>query len=403
MDGNFDMSETSAASVDAQLLREVMGHYPTGVVVVTGCDDDGEILAMVVGTFSSVSLDPPLVSFMPMKTSRTFSKMRECSSLCINILGGEQEDAVLTIARRWENKLDGIEWHRSPLGNPVLDDSVAWIDTCIFDIVEAGDHWIVLCSVEDMSVTNAVSPLIFFQGGYGSFVCTSLMARMDHEILPAIHSAHSARLEGEELASTVGCEVTVYTTVSPDEVAAVLSAAGPGIEVGGDFGKRAPMVPPVGDSYYFAQPPERQDEWVERLRGVDDELKEVHRERLHFLAEHGYVFSLLPAEEGRSAYDGLRAATNEYATGRLTPSQERSIRQSMAHTVVDYRVREFEDAETYDLGSLVLPVRDRNGAYSGTLRLAQLPFGATKADIEGWLNRARKVVEVLEVKTSVSS
>lgn len=397
------MSETSAAPMDAQLLREVMGHYPTGVVVVTGCDDEGDVLAMVVGTFSSVSLDPPLVSFMPMKTSRTFARMRECSSLCINILGGEQEDAVLTIARRWENKLDGIDWHRSPLGNPVLDDSVAWIDTRIFDTVEAGDHWIVLCSVEDLSVTNPVSPLIFFQGGYGSFVCTSLMARMDHEILPAIHSAHSARLEVEELASAVGCEVTVYTTVSPDEVAAVLSAAGPGIEVGGDFGKRAPMVPPVGDSYYFDQPPEQQEVWVNRLRGVDDEFKDVHRERLRFMAEHGYVFSLLPAEAGRSAYDGLRDATTRYAAGRLTPAQERTIRQSMADTIVEYRVCELDDAVTYDLGSLVLPVRDRNGVYSVTLRLAQLPLEATKADIEGWLNHARKVVEVLEAKTPISS
>jgi flavin reductase (DIM6/NTAB) family NADH-FMN oxidoreductase RutF len=403
VDGTNELTETAAAQVDPQLLREVMGHYPTGVVVVTGCDDDGDLLAMVVGTFSSVSLDPPLVSFMPMKTSRTFARMRECTSLCINILGGEQEDAVLTIARRWENKLDGIDWHRSPLGNPVLDDSVAWIDTRIVDTVEAGDHWIVLCSVEDMSVTNSVSPLIFFQGGYGSFVCTSLMARMDHEILPAIHSAHSARSEVEELASAIGCEVTVYTTVGPDEVAAVLSAAGPGIEVGGDFGKRAPMVPPVGDTYYFAQPPESQNAWVDRLRGADDEVKEVHRERLRFMVKHGYVFSLLPAEAGRSAYDGVRAATNQYAAGRITPSQERNIRQSMENTIVDYRVCEFDDTARYDLGSIVLPVRDRTGVYSATLRLAQLPLGASKADIDTWLDRARTVVGVLEAKTPALS
>ena len=387
MDGNFDMSETSAASVDAQLLREVMGHYPTG----DSRDGRGYFQFGFAGSSACI-----------LHADEDLAYVLEDARMLVSV---HQYPWWRARRRCADDRAQvGEQTRRYRMASlAVLDDSVAWIDTCIFDIVEAGDHWIVLCSVEDMSVTNAVSPLIFFQGGYGSFVCTSLMARMDHEILPAIHSAHSARLEVEELASTVGCEVTVYTTVSPDEVAAVLSAAGPGIEVGGDFGKRAPMVPPVGDSYYFAQPPERQDEWVERLRGVDDELKEVHRERLHFLAEHGYVFSLLPAEEGRSAYDGLRAATNEYATGRLTPSQERSIRQSMAHTVVDYRVREFEDAETYDLGSLVLPVRDRNGAYSGTLRLAQLPFGATKADIEGWLNRARKVVEVLEVKTSVSS
>ncbi|NED68111.1 flavin reductase family protein, partial [Streptomyces sp. SID10244] len=69
-----------------------------------------------------------------------------------------------------------IDWFPSPSGDPVLSDSVAWIDTTLWDTVEAGDHWIALCEVRDLAVTNPVSPLLFFQGGYGSFVCTSLMA-----------------------------------------------------------------------------------------------------------------------------------------------------------------------------------------------------------------------------------
>ena len=134
------MSDNVISAIDPGIFRNVMGHYPTGVVVVTGRGDDGSVLAMVVGTFSSVSMDPPLVSFMPMKTSRTFEKMRACESLCINILGGEQEDVVLTIAQRWEDKLAGIDWFPSPSGDPVLADSVAWIDTRISNVVEAGDH-----------------------------------------------------------------------------------------------------------------------------------------------------------------------------------------------------------------------------------------------------------------------
>ena len=203
------MSDNVISAIDPGIFRNVMGHYPTGVVVVTGRGDDGSVLAMVVGTFSSVSMDPPLVSFMPMKTSRTFEKMRACESLCINILGGEQEDVVLTIAQRWEDKLAGIDWFPSPSGDPVLADSVAWIDTRISNVVEAGDHWITLCEVRDLAVTNPVSPLIFFQGGYGSFVSTSLMARMDHEILPTIHAAHAASPQVEALATSVGCEVSV--------------------------------------------------------------------------------------------------------------------------------------------------------------------------------------------------
>ncbi|MEE4021936.1 flavin reductase family protein [Gordonia sp. PKS22-38] len=388
-------SVSAPSSVDRKVFRDVLGHYPTGVVVVTGREASGEILAMVVGTFSSVSLDPPLVSFMPMKTSRTFAKMLDCSSLCINILGGEQEDIVLTVAQRWEDKLDGIDWFPSPSGDPVLTDSVAWIDARIANTVEAGDHWIALCEVHDMAVTNPVSPLIFFQGGYGSFVCSSLMARMDHEILPAIHAAHAARPDVEALATEIGCEVSVFTAVSSDEMATVLSATGPGIDRELGLAGRIPMVPPIGDTYLFDCDGELQDRWVGKLAGAPDEIKQLHRDRLTFVRDHGYLVSLLPSE-GDSAYDDLRRATREYDTGRLTPSQERRIRESIAGSAVDYRPRLIADDETYDIGSLVLPIRDGNGSYSMTLRLAQLPAGHTGRRVQQWLARAREVVATLE-------
>jgi len=389
------MSDNSTASIDAQLFRDVLGHYPTGVVVVTGIDTEGDILALVVGTFNSVSLDPPLVSFMPMKTSRTFERMRACTSLCINVVGGEQEDVVLTIAQRWENKLDGIDWRPSPSGDPILADSVAWIDTEIHETVEAGDHWIVLCAVRDMAITNAVSPLVFFQGGYGSFVCTSLLARMDHEILPAIHAAHAARGEVEALATDIGCEVTVFTTVGPEEMATVLSVMAPGMDREADFGRRVPMIPPIGDTYFVDKSPEEQARWMGQLRDVDDSVRNMHAERLAFLERHGFLYSLLPPGVGRSAYDSVRDATRDYSRGRLTPMEQRDIRRRLTETSVDYHVSDLEDSRTYDIGSLVIPVRDRHGVCSMTLRLSQLPAGADGAQVLGWIERAGSAVAAL--------
>ncbi|GGF11410.1 flavin reductase family protein [Williamsia phyllosphaerae] len=390
------MVDTAPAPIDAQLFREVMGHYPTGVVIVTGTTASGDILAMVVGSFNSVSLDPPLVSFMPMKTSRTYAAMQECSSLCINILGSDQEELVLTIAQRWENKLDGIDWHESPSGDPVLARSVAWVDVAIENTVEAGDHWIVLCAIRQLAVTNPVSPLIFFQGGYGSFVCTSLMARMDHDTLPAITVAHGAREALEALAAEIGCEVTVFTTVSEEEVATVFSATGPGIDRVGDFGRRIPMVPPVGDTYYFDKAPDCQQRWLDRLRGADEEAMERFRARLSFLDRHGYSYSILPDDAGRDAYGAVREATELYSNGRITPAQWRLIRDSMVNSAVDYRVSDLDDTQSYSLGSLVLPVRDQAGVHTMTLRLAMLPPSVTRARIEGWLDRAKTVVAALE-------
>ncbi|MBD0860703.1 flavin reductase family protein [Gordonia sp. zg691] len=390
------MSDNTATAIDATVFRNVMGHYPTGVVVVTGRAPDGEVLAMVVGTFNSVSMDPPLVSFMPMKTSRTFEKMRSCESLCINIVGGDQEDIVLRVAQRWQDKLEGIDWFASPSGDPVLADSVAWIDTRVENIVEAGDHWIVLCEVRDLAVTNPVSPLIFFQGGYGSFVSTSLMARMDHEILPAIHAAHSARPQVEELAAALCCEVSVLTAVSCDEMAVVLSATGPGVDRAEGLADRIPMVPPIGDSYVFAQDAAVQERWLGRLDDADDSVRQLHRERLEFVREHGYLISFLPADAGPAAYREMRSATRTFVRGRLTPSQERHIRESIGRSPVDYRLRELSDGAAYDVGSIVLPVRDRNGRPSLTLRLAQLPAGASGAQVTDWIDRARSTVKALE-------
>ena len=389
------MSSVISAHIDHQVFREVTGHYPTGVAVVTGRDADGAVLALVVGTFNSVSLDPPLVSFMPMKSSRTFGQMRDCASLCINIVGGEQEREVLTIARRRENKLDGIDWFASPSGDPVLADSIAWIDTRIEQVVEAGDHWIVLCAVKNLAVTNPVAPLIFFQGGYGSFVSTSLMARMDHEILPAVHATYGARAAVEALAARIGCAVTVFTAVGHDEMAAVLQATGAGIDGDSNLAHRIPIVPPIGDTYVFDLSAEEQERWLSKLRNGEEVENVVHRDRLAFVRENGYLVSFLPAE-GQAAYAPMREATKTYEAGRLTPSRERQIRESIQHTSVDYRTRELDDVERYDVGSLVLPVRDRNGRFTLTLRLAQLPLWTTGATVKQWLADARSVAAILE-------
>jgi len=119
----------SNTQIDNEHFRTVLGNYPTGVAVVTGLDVDRSPLGMVVGTFTSVSLDPPLVAFLPMKSSRTFKSLREASqTFCINILAADQEPICRTIASPIEKKFESVSWHASPSGNPVINGVVAWID-----------------------------------------------------------------------------------------------------------------------------------------------------------------------------------------------------------------------------------------------------------------------------------
>lgn len=333
--------------------------------------DDGELLALIVGTFSSVSLDPPLVSFMPMRTSKSFERLRSASSLCINVLAGEQEHVARTIATRHENKFDGVEWTPSPSGDPVLAGSVAWLDTRLDQVIEAGDHYIVLCRVEAMDTPNPVAPLIFFQGGYGTFVIPSLVARMEADLVPAIRQAEAARPILEDLAAAASCEVALlYRT--DDELVAVASAVGAGAQGTGGLGQRIPVVPPIADIFVALEGPEAEELWLARAIGCDEAQLAVYRERLAFARDHGYLMSFLPSQ-GADAYADVTEAMRRYAAGTITPAQERALRATLAQSPVIYGPEEIVPGRTYDLGSLVVAVRDERGMPVHCIRLAQLP------------------------------
>lgn len=383
--------------IDPQLFREVLGNHPTGVAVVTGRRPDGELLALVVGTFSSVSLDPPLVSFMPMKSSRTFEKLRNVEALCINLLSEQQEDLVSTLARRPENKFEGLGWYPSPNGSPVLKGSVAWIDTHMTNLVEAGDHWIALCAVDNLAVARADSPLLFFQGGYGGFVSTSLMARMDHDISDVIADVEAIRPNMDELAARVDGQASLLTIVGRDELAQMVSSVGPGVRRDGVMSARLPMAPPVGDSIVFSWSEQEQERWLAKARTAGEDAKHLYRQRLEYVREHGYLLSYLPSSE-TDVYHEVTNATEKFARGRLTPAEERAVHESITQSSVDYSPRQLEQDATYDIASLVIPVCDAKGEYTLTLRLTQLPRGSSGTQVEAWIREARKVKSHIEAE-----
>lgn len=373
-----------APAIDAGLFREVLGHYPTGVVVVTGRSRHGELLAMVLGSFTSVSLDPPLVAFLPATTSRTFQALRACESLCINVLTGEQEPACRSIASRSENKLDDIDWFPSPSGDPVLADSLAWLDVRLTEIVEAGDHLIALCRVMDLGVNNPVNPLLFFQGGYGSFVVPSLVARTDAEVIDAVEQAVVVRPELETLAASLNAECCLITQANRDELVTVASAAATGLATSEGLGERIPFVPPLGDSLVFNAPKGEQAYWLEKGARSEEE-QQVYRDRLNHVTEHGYGMSFLPSQTSDAYRRNIRDAGQEYSKGHLTPRQEREIRQRIQSSGVDYGVRQVVDGETYHVGSIVVPV---DVGPPMILRVTQLPAGARGEEVRRWIDQA---------------
>jgi flavin reductase (DIM6/NTAB) family NADH-FMN oxidoreductase RutF len=137
--------------------------------VVTAVDAEGAPVGLAIGSFTSVSLEPPLVAFLPDKTSSSWPKIRLADKFCVNVIGAHQEHVCRRFATKLPDKFQDLPWRAAPSGSPIIEGVVAWIDCDLEAVHEAGDHYIVLGRVRELTVETATMPLIFFQGGYGRF------------------------------------------------------------------------------------------------------------------------------------------------------------------------------------------------------------------------------------------
>jgi 3-hydroxy-9,10-secoandrosta-1,3,5(10)-triene-9,17-dione monooxygenase reductase component len=156
-------------------FRSVLGHFPSGVAAITSLDARGGPVGMAVSSFTSVSLDPPLVAFLPGKTSSTFPVIAERGTFCVNILAAGQEPVCRALAVSGEDKFAEIAWRPGPHGAPVIYGVVAWIGCTIAAVHDAGDHRIVLGRVDDLAADTAAEPLLFFRSEYHHLATESLL------------------------------------------------------------------------------------------------------------------------------------------------------------------------------------------------------------------------------------
>jgi 3-hydroxy-9,10-secoandrosta-1,3,5(10)-triene-9,17-dione monooxygenase reductase component len=156
------------SDIDSAKFRQVLGHFPTGITVITS-EHEGVRSGLAVGSFFSVSLDPPLVGFCAGAQSTSWPKIREAGRFCVNILGAHQEDVCRVFAGKGDDKFAGLGYDAAPhSGAPRIHDVLAWIDCELHEVLPGGDHDIVLGRVHDLHVADEGHPLVFFRGGYAS-------------------------------------------------------------------------------------------------------------------------------------------------------------------------------------------------------------------------------------------
>ncbi|MGW2218996.1 flavin reductase family protein [Nonomuraea sp. NPDC001684] len=157
--------------IDGRRFRQVLGRFATGVVAITALDPaNDQPCGLAANSFTSVSLDPPLVAFCVAHTSTSWPRVRGAKVVTVNVLAEHQQPVCAQMAAKGGDKFAGLAWTGSPGGNPVLEGALAWLDCVIEAEHPAGDHMIVVARVLQLDTHADGGPLVFFQGGYGGFV-----------------------------------------------------------------------------------------------------------------------------------------------------------------------------------------------------------------------------------------
>lgn len=153
---------------DAATFRTVLGHFCSGITVVTAVDE-GQPVGLTCQSFASVSLEPPLVLFVAAKGSLSWPHIRRAGHFCVNVLADDQEHLGRRFAIKGADKFAGVGWRPGAVGAPLLDGCLAFIECGVEAVHEAGDHDIVVGRVLDLGVSGQGNPLLFYRGGYGRF------------------------------------------------------------------------------------------------------------------------------------------------------------------------------------------------------------------------------------------
>ncbi|WP_449063618.1 flavin reductase family protein [Planomonospora algeriensis] len=146
-------------------MRRVLGHYPTGVVVIAAMSD-GEPYGFTVNSFTSVSLDPPIVAFCAARTSTTWPRIRNAGAFTISLLGAGQAAVCRSFATKGADRFSGVGWSVKENGHPAIDGALAWIDCVLETSQPVGDHELILARVISLATNDGDGdPLVFHRGG----------------------------------------------------------------------------------------------------------------------------------------------------------------------------------------------------------------------------------------------
>jgi DNA-binding IclR family transcriptional regulator len=278
------------------------------------------------------------------RASSSRARLRECGRrFCVNILSEAQEDIGRIIAARKRNKFDGLSWHTSPTGLPVLTDSCAYIDCVIEDIFPAGDHEIVLGRALHLDVVRPFMPLLFFRGGYGSFTPLTISAG-DTDVVEQLRYVDVVKPVMENLADKLQSEVTVITRVG-DELAVIATVGrAKTAVVPTRVGQRVSFMPPLGGVHAAWADEQEQQAWLRRLPEGHD--RATYEQILRTIRKRGYSFGI-----GHAANAALEEAITA-GRGDVGLRVDQAVRGVLGL----YNIASLDAGKAYEFHSVTAPV-----------------------------------------------
>ena len=152
---------------EPRVLRNALGCFGTGVTVITSVTDEGELIGLTANSFTSVSLDPPLILFSLDNRSGSMDALKKAGRFAVNVLHIGQQPVGNRFASRIPDKFDGVEWeYRSEGGSPILPGSLASFDCTTWAVHDGGDHQIFIGEVHHAWYEPRRDPLLYFRGKY---------------------------------------------------------------------------------------------------------------------------------------------------------------------------------------------------------------------------------------------
>ncbi|MEV6904642.1 flavin reductase [Amycolatopsis sp. NPDC051372] len=385
-------ADAGAPSIDPVRFREVLGTLPTAVCIATATSPEGSPIGMTIGSATSVSLDPPLVGFFAVRTSSTFAQIRAAGYFCLNVLAEPHEALCRTFAGPAAQRFDGVAWNPATSGAPVLDDAIARIHCRTSEVIETGDHFLMLGRVLDLDAPGDTVPLLFFRGGFGSFSSRSLVAQAQSDLTVQLATAEDCRGPMEQLSAELGLVATLSAAIDGHLVS--LLATGPGDSVRSlpRVGRRMPITPPIGSLFVAWEDAEVIEHYLDSAEpALNPDERCEQRKLLTKIHERGWSF--LPLHQAISRAEDLVARRH---VTPLSHDEEHELHALLGEASRQTARHSDPDATSRAHG-IAVPVFDGTGRVTSTISVLRPNSVLTATEVQAIA--ARMMTTAHEVAT----